>query len=277
MPLVSSIKMLQNKKKEGKAVGAFNVLSLEMIKGVIQAAEDTNTPVILQLSAGALKWADFNLLVPAALSAAKHSKVDVSIHLDHSQSLELVKKSIDAGMLSVMYDGSHFSYEQNIKESKEAIAMCNGKVSIEIEIGKVGGKEDDLVSDANDVVDVDKAIEFYNQTKPDILAVAFGTAHGVYKGTISLDYNLIKQVSSKINVPLVMHGTSGVPFDMIRKSIDAGITKVNVGTDLLIVNNKAIRAFLNANPNAYDIRKINTVGINAITSRVKEYLKLFAE
>ncbi len=275
MPLVKSLDMLVKRKKEGKAVGAFNVLSLEMIQGVVKAAEETNTPLILQLSSGALRWADFNLLVPAALSAAKNAKVDISVHLDHSQSLDLVKQSLDAGFPSIMYDGSHFEYKRNVEESKKVIAMAKNKASVEIEIGKVGGKEDDLVSDSNDVIDADTAIKFYETTKPDILAVAFGTAHGVYKGKISLNYDLIKEVSSRIDVPLVMHGTSGVPFDMIEKSIKAGITKVNVGTDLLIVYNKAIRKFLNENPSIYDIRKINTLGILAITNRVKEYLKLF--
>ena len=275
MPLVNSLDMLVRSKKEGKAVGAFNVFSLEMIKGVVQAAEDTKTPLILQLSAKGLQWADFNLLVPAALSAAKHAKIDISVHLDHSRSLDLIKKSLDVGFPSIMYDGSHFGYRRNVNESKKVIEMCKNKATVEIEIGKVGGKENDLPSNSNDIVDADTIIKFYEETKPDILAIAFGTVHGVYKGPIFLNYDLIKEVSSRINVPLVMHGTSGLPFDMIEKSIKSGITKVNVGTDLLIAYNKSIRKFLNENPAIYDIRKINTLGIEAITNKVKEYLKLF--
>jgi fructose-bisphosphate aldolase class II len=209
------------------------------------------------------------------LSAAKAAKVDVAIHLDHAQNLELVKKCIDAGFSSVMYDGSHFNLEKNIKESKEVIEYANKKVFVEIEIGKVGGKEDDLISKSSDTVKVSDAVAFYNKTKPDALAVAFGTSHGIYKEKANLNFSLIKDCAKIIPVPLVMHGTSGVPFPDITKAINSGVTKINVGTDLLISFNQAIRKYLLENPSQYDIRKINTLGIIAVTKRTKDYLEIF--
>lgn len=275
MPLVRPKNMLIEAKNNNKAVPAFNVLSLEMIQGVLDAAEEMNKPVILQVSTGAMKWARFEYMVPMILSAARNAKVDVAVHLDHCQDVELIKRAVDAGFPSVMYDGSHFALEENIANSKAVIEFCKGKADVEVEIGKVGGKEDDLVSDSSDSITAEEAKDFYEAIKPDFLAVAFGTAHGIYKGEINLDFDLVKKASSMIPVPLVMHGTSGVPFEDITKSINAGVTKINVGTDLLVANYKAIRQFLNENPNAHDIRKINTAGIKAIKARAIEYFKLF--
>ena len=275
MPLVRPKNMLIEAKNNNKAVPAFNVLSLEMIQGVLDAAEEMNKPVILQVSTGAMKWARFEYMVPMILSAARHAKVDVAVHLDHCQDVELIKRAVDAGFPSVMYDGSHFDLEENIANSKAVIEFCKGKADVEVEIGKVGGKEDDLVSDSSDSITAEESKDFYEAIKPDFLAVAFGTAHGIYKGEINLDFDLVKKASSMIPVPLVMHGTSGVPFEDITRSINAGVTKINVGTDLLVANYKAIRQYLNENPNAHDIRKINTVGIKAIKARAIEYFKLF--
>lgn len=275
MPLVRPKNMLIEAKNNNKAVPAFNVLSLEMIQGVLDAAEEMNKPVILQVSTGAMKWARFEYMVPMILSAARNAKVDVAVHLDHCQDVELIKRAVEAGFPSVMYDGSHFALEENIANSKAVIEFCKGKADVEVEIGKVGGKEDDLVSDSSDSITAEEAKDFYEAIKPDFLAVAFGTAHGIYKGEINLDFDLVKKASSMIPVPLVMHGTSGVPFEDITKSINAGVTKINVGTDLLVANYKAIRQFLNENPNAHDIRKINTAGIKAIKARAIEYFKLF--
>lgn len=275
MALVRPKQMLEEAKRNGKAVPAFNVLSLEMIQGVIAAAEQKNKPVMIQVSTGAMKWAKFEYMVPMILSAAKHAKVDVAVHLDHCQDVDLLKRCVEAGFPSVMYDGSHFDLETNITNSKAVMEFCKGRADVEVEIGKVGGKEDDLVSDANDSIQPEEAISFYEAIKPDFLAVAFGTAHGIYKGEINLDYKLIEDCAAKIPVPLVMHGTSGVPFEDIKKSIKAGVTKINVGTDLLVANFTAIRKFLAENPSAYDIRKINTAGMNAITARAAEYFDLF--
>ena len=275
MALVRPTKMLEEAKRNGKAVPAFNVLSLEMIQGVIAAAEQKNKPVILQVSTGAMKWAKFEYMVPMILSAAKHAKVDVAVHLDHCQDVDLIKRAVEAGFPSVMYDGSHFDLETNIANSRAVMEFCKGKADVEVEIGKVGGKEDDLVSDANDSIAVEDAISFHDAIKPDMLAVAFGTAHGIYSGEINLDIDLIAECAKRIETPLVMHGTSGVPFEDIKRSIRAGVVKINVGTDLLVANFTAIRKFLAENPKAYDIRKINTAGMNAITARAVEYFDLF--
>ena len=275
MALINSKQILLKAKKNQKAIGAFNVLSLEMIQGVIDAAEEMNTPIILQISSGALRWARFEYIVPMAISAAQNSSVDVALHLDHAQDVELIKKAINSGFSSVMYDGSHFDLKQNIEESLFVKKLCNDNVQLEIEIGKVGGKEDDLVSDSNDIVTVEDAVDFYNKTLPDSLAIAFGTAHGKYKGEINLNFDIIKEASKIISAPLVMHGSSGIDFEDIKSAIKAGITKVNVGTDLLIVYNNAIREYLNKNLEDYDIRKINTAGIKAIKNKAIEYIKLF--
>lgn len=273
--LVNSLSIINEAKMQKRCVGSFNVLSLEMIHGVITAAEKLNTPVILQVSGSALKWAKFEYLVPVLLTAAKMAKVKVAIHLDHCQDLELFKKAAKAGFTSLMYDGSQYDFELNVNNSLIASKHTPKNVTLELEIGKVGGKEDDIVNATSDKLSVNEVKRFYNLTKPDLLAVAFGTAHGVYQGEIKLDFDLIKKCSALIKAPLVMHGTSGLPKALIEKAIKAGVSKINVGTDLLIANYQAIGAYLKAHPNAYDMRKINTAGIEAIAAEVSKYLKLF--
>ena len=229
MPLINPKELLLKKKQEGKAVGAFNVISLEMIRGVIDAAEEMKEPLILQLSSNALKWAKFEYIVPMIISAARNAKVDIAVHLDHSNNLDEIQKSIDAGMLSVMYDGSKLDYKDNVKISNQVIDICKDNIFVEIEIGSIGGKEGDSVESNDKFISPQDAIEFYNATKPGALAVAFGTSHGLYKSSANLNYKLIQDISKAIPVPLVMHGTSGLPFEMIKKAIKSGITKVNVG------------------------------------------------
>ena len=152
MPLINPKKLLLKSKQEGKAVGAFNVISLEMAQGVIDAAEELNTPLIIQISSNALKWARFEYIVPMLISAAKKSKVDIAIHLDHSKSKEEIKKAVDAGILSVMYDGSTLEYDDNVKNSNDVIKLCKESVFVEIEIGSIGGKEGDSKESENSFI-----------------------------------------------------------------------------------------------------------------------------
>lgn len=273
--LATSLEIIKEAEQKKRVVGAFNVLSLEMIQGVIQAAEALKTPVILQASTGALNWAKFEYLVPVLLNAAKIAKVKVAVHLDHCQDLKLLAKAIDAGFTSVMYDGSHLDFKANIEQSLIARKYANKQVPLELEIGKIGGKEDDIVNEKSMVLTIEEVKTFYQQTKPDLLAVAFGTAHGVYKQKVNLDFKLLRKCKNALDVPLVMHGTSNLDPHLIQEAIQAGVSKINVGTDLLIANFKAIRDYLKTNPEAYDIRKINTVGIEAIKMTVIKYLKLF--
>lgn len=276
MTLIHPKKLFDLAKKNNTAIGAFNVLNLETLKGVIQAAEETKIPLIIQITPGALKWAEYEYLVPMVKSAINNSSAEIVLHLDHCQDIELLNKAANDGFTSIMFDGSHFSFDENVRLSKIAKSICEPKnIFLELEIGKIGGKEDDLVADKVEVFDINTIINFYNLTKPDTLAIAFGTSHGIYKKSTELDYQLINNANQNLDIPLVMHGTSGISYKNIKKCITNGITKINIATDLLIVYNQAIFEYLQNDPKSYDIRKINTSGITAIKNKVIEYLKLF--
>ena len=272
MSLVKTSSILNNAKAQKKGIFAFNILNLEMLRAVIEATEETKNDVIIQISSNALKWVKYDYIVPAMFSVAKKAKVNVALHLDHSEDLSLMKRAINDGFSSIMYDGSKLDIEKNIDISRKIIKIAKkNDVEVEIEIGQVVGKEDHLKIAKNTIPSFDEIINFYNHTNPNFLAVAFGTIHGKYQDKANLNFDLIKKVSKKIPIPLVMHGTSGLQFKDIKNAIKNGITKINIGTDLLIENFKAIRKYLKENPNEYNIRKINQSGILAMKNKIKEY------
>ncbi len=260
------------------AIAAFNVMNFEMLKAVIEGAEKNNAPAICQISEGALKYIDFEYFVPMALAASKKAKVPIMIHLDHSHSVTLCKKAIDAGFHSVMFDGSNLSLANNIAKTKIVMAYAKAHhpaVIVEGEVGIIGGKEDDLNSGAALVAEYDDVIKYYQATKVDWLAVAFGTSHGVYKGKPILDFTLLKKVSQALkDVPLVMHGTSGIAFDEIAKTLAFQVRKVNIGTELLMIYHQSLQTFFKNNAQIFDLRKFNRCAINAVATRVDQYLSL---
>ncbi len=260
------------------AICAFNVVNFETLKAVIQGAEQKQAPVICQISEGALRYIDFDYFVPMALAAAKKATVPVLIHLDHSHSIALCKRAIDAGFHSVMFDGSNLSLAENIKKTKivlEYARQHNPNVAVEGEIGIIGGKEDGHNIGINLVAKLADIITYYQATKVDWLAVAFGTSHGVYKGKPKLNFELLKKVNTILqDVPLVMHGTSGIAFSEITKALNFKIRKVNIGTELLVIYHQSLLDFFRENEQIFDLRKFNIGAINSVANRVSEYLDL---
>ncbi len=270
MALVTTKEMLLDAQKKGYAVGAFNVENMEMVMAVVSAAEETKSPVIMQTTPSTVKYADFDYFYANVKVAAEKASVPVAIHLDHGNSFELAMKAYRTGYTSIMIDGSHSSFEENIALTKSVVDVCkNGNVPVEAELGKVGGKEDDLDGGDGGYTDPLEAKEFVEKTGVDSLAVAIGTAHGVYKGEPKLDLNRLSQIREVVDIPLVLHGTSGVPDEVVTECVNRGICKVNYATDLRIAFTKGVKKVLDANPDTIDPKKYNSQG----REEVKEYVK----
>lgn len=270
MALVTSKELLLDAQKNHYAIGAFNVENMEMVQAVIAAAEELSSPVIIQTTPGTLKYADPELYYANVAAAAKAARVPVVMHLDHGSSFELAMRCFRAGYTSVMIDGSHDPFEQNIAVTKSVVDACHAAgVPVEAELGKVGGKEDDLDGgEGNGYTVPAEAAEFVEKTGVDSLAVAIGTAHGVYKGIPKLDLERISQIRQVVSVPLVLHGTSGVPDDTVRECIQRGMCKVNYATDLRIAFSNGVKEYLAANPDVYDPKKYCAKG----RELVKQYV-----
>ena len=270
MALVTSKELLLDAQKNHYAIGAFNVENMEMVQAVIAAAEELSSPVIIQTTPGTLKYADPELHYANVAAAAKAAKVPVVMHLDHGSSFDLAMRCFRAGYTSVMIDGSHDPFEQNIAVTKSVVNACHAAgVPVEAELGKVGGKEDDLDGgEGNGYTVPSEAAEFVEKTGVDSLAVAIGTAHGVYKGIPKLDLERISQIRQVVSVPLVLHGTSGVPDDTVRECIRRGMCKVNYATDLRIAFSNGVKEYLAANPDVYDPKKYCAKG----RELVKQYV-----
>ena len=270
MPLVTSKELLLDAQRNGYAVGAFNVENMEMVQAVIAAAEELSAPVIVQTTPGTLKYAAPELYYANVAAAAKAAKIPVVMHLDHGSSFDLAQRAFQAGYTSIMIDGSQKAFEENIAMTCSVVDICHaGGIPVEAELGKVGGKEDDLDGGSGNGYTVPaEAAEFAARTGVDSLAVAIGTAHGVYKGIPKLDLDRISHIRQLVEVPLVLHGSSGVPDDIVRACIARGMCKVNYATDLRIAYTEGVREFLQANPDTYDPKKYGAVG----RQRVKEYV-----
>lgn len=270
MSLVTTKQMLLDAQVNGYAVGAFNVENMEMVMAVVDAAEEQKSPVIMQTTPSTVKYADFDYFYANVKVAAEKASVPVAIHLDHGNSFDLAMKAYRTGYTSIMIDGSHGSFEDNIALTKSVVEVCkNGNVPVEAELGKVGGKEDDLDGGDGGYTDPNEAKEFVGKTGIDSLAVAIGTAHGVYKGEPKLDLNRLSEIRELVDIPLVLHGTSGVPDEVVTECVNRGICKVNYATDLRIAFTNGVKKVLDANPDTIDPKKYNAQG----REEVKEYVK----
>lgn len=270
MSLVTIKELLLDAQKNGYAVGAFNVENMEMVQAVVAAAEELKSPVIMQTTPSTIKYASPEMFYANVAAAAKNASVPVVMHLDHGSSFELAIHAFRAGYTSIMIDGSHSVFEENIAITKSVVDVCHaGNVPVEAELGKVGGKEDDLDGGNGGGYTVpSEAVEFVEKTGIDSLAVAIGTAHGVYKGTPKLDVERLSEIREVVSIPLVLHGTSGVPDEAVKECIRRGICKVNYATDLRIAFSNGVKEYLTANPDAFDPKKYNAVG----REKVKEYV-----
>ena len=275
MKLVTT-KSILKKAQEGKyAIGAFNVENMEMVMAVISAAEEMNAPVIMQTTPSTVKYASLDYFLANARVAASQAKVPVVMHLDHGSSFELAAQAFRAGYTSIMIDGSHSSFEENIKISKAVVDMCKpAGIAVEAELGKVGGKEDDLDGGDGGFTDPQEAKEFVERTGVDSLAVAIGTAHGMYKGEPKLDLDRLSQIKEVVSIPLVLHGGSGIPDSKVQESIERGICKVNYATELRIAFTNGVNKYLNENKDAIDPKKYNKAGMEEVKKFVKEKIKV---
>jgi fructose-bisphosphate aldolase class II len=278
MPLVPMTAFLSRAKQEGFAVGQFNMNNLEFTQAIIEAGIEERSPLIFGASEGAIRYMGLNNVVALAKVAARESGLPVALHLDHGSSFEMVMKCIRAGFSSVMFDGSHYPLEENIRLTKKVVEAAHAVgVSVEGELGTIGGVEDDLdVADEDaTLANPEEAIRFWEETQVDAMAIAVGTAHGMYKGVPKIRYDIIEKVSKNIDVPIVLHGGSGVPDEAITKSIALGVGKINVNTENQVACTQVIRDTLGANPEMIDPRKYLGPARTAIKEVVKQKMRLF--
>ncbi|MDD3073588.1 MAG: class II fructose-1,6-bisphosphate aldolase [Eubacteriales bacterium] len=278
MALVPMSLLLKQAQKGGYAVGAFNANNLEIVQGIVEAANELESPVILQASQGAIKYAGLDYIATIVKTASEKVKVPVALHLDHGTSFEQAVQCIRAGFSAVMFDGSKHSFEDNIANTVAVVRVAKpAGVSVEAELGKIGGTEDDIsVSDRDAMMTVpEEAQEFIERTGIDALAVAIGTAHGPYKGEPRLDFARLQKIRDLVDVPLVLHGASGVPEDAIQKAISIGICKINIDTDLRQAFTAAIKQVLAEKPGEIDPRKLLGPGREALKQVAKQKIQLF--
>ena len=272
MPLVTTKQMLRDAQDGGYAVGAFNVENMEMVQAVAAAAEEQHSPAIMQTTPSTVKYADLKFFYENARTAAENASVPIAIHLDHGNSFDLAMRALRDGYTSIMIDGSHDSFEDNIEVSRSVVNACHPSgVPVEAELGKVGGKEDDLDGGEGAGLTVpSEAKEFVDRTGIDSLAVAIGTAHGIYKGEPHVDVERLKEIREVVDIPLVLHGTSGVPDDTVRKCVAAGICKVNYATDLRIAFSNGVKKVLAEDPDIFDPKKYGKAGRDEVQKYVEQ-------
>jgi fructose-bisphosphate aldolase class II len=278
MPFVTNAELLNRAKREGYAVGAFNTNNLEITLSIVEAAVKERSPLILAVSPGAMKYAGVAYLSAIAKVAADSVDVPISLHLDHGLTLEDVQAALDQGFSSVMIDGSKLPFEENTEITKKVVAMARARgVSIEAELGKLVGTEDQVsVSEREaSMTDPDQAAEFVERTGIDALAVSIGNAHGWYKGEPELDFERLRQIRSRVDIPLVLHGASGIPDEMIRKACSIGVDKINIDTEVRNAFRQAIAKFVNENPEEIDPRKILAPAREAMREVVARKMRLF--
>lgn len=293
MALINTKEMFKKAYEGGYSIGAFNISDLEQLQGVLTACKERNSAVIIQASKSAISYAGIDTLVAMVKAASDEIGVDCALHLDHGPNFEMAKKCIDAGFTSVMIDGSHFEYEENVRMTKEVVDYAHKfNVTVEAELGVLAGTEDDVTSDVHHYTDPDQAVDFVNRTGVDSLAIAIGTSHGAFKfkGEAKLRFDILEEIQNKLpGFPIVLHGASavdqesvatcnkyggdiagakGIPVDMLRRASQMAVCKINMDTDLRLAMTAAMRKFLAENPKEFDPRKYIGAGREAIKNVV---------
>ncbi|MET4696856.1 tagatose bisphosphate family class II aldolase [Endozoicomonas lisbonensis] len=277
MAILSTRDMLLKAQQQQYAVPAFNIHNLETLRVVIETAAELRSPVILAGTPGTINYAGRKYLVALCDAASRQYDIPVALHLDHHESLEAIEPLVRLGVRSVMIDGSHLPFDDNIELVSQVVNFAHGHdASVEAELGKLGGIEDDLVVDEADstLTDPDAAAEFVERTGIDSLAVAIGTAHGLYNREPRLDFERLAAIHKKVPVPLVLHGASGIPADDVRESIRLGVCKVNVATELKIAFSGAVKDFFQNHPDANDPRHYMLPGMAAMAAVVREKIEI---
>ncbi len=272
---VTSKDMLNEAQKGGYAVGAFNIENMEMVKAVIAAAEELKAPVMIQTTPGTVKYGTLETYAAIVKSEAKRASVPVCLHLDHGSSFDMAVQAIKAGYSSVMIDGSKLGLEDNIALSKRVVDVGKAVgIPVESELGKVGGKEDDTVSNGPSYTDPEEAKRFVEETGTDSLAIGIGTAHGVYKEKPVLNIDRVAEVKEVVSVPLVLHGSSGLSDEDVRECVKRGMCKVNFATELRQAYLRATRELLNSDDSIIDPKKIGEAAMKAVKAQVEYRIKV---
>ncbi|WP_404996473.1 class II fructose-bisphosphate aldolase [Caldifermentibacillus hisashii] len=279
MPLVSMTEMLEKAKVGKYAVGQFNINNLEYTQAILQAAEEEKSPVILGVSEGAARYMGGFKLVTAMVKALMEEykiTVPVAIHLDHGSSFESCARAIHAGFTSVMIDASHHPFEENIQITSKVVELAHlHGISVEAELGTVGGQEDDVVGEGIIYADPNECVELVNRTGIDALAPALGSVHGPYHGEPNLGFKEMEEIAKLTGKPLVLHGGTGIPTHDIQKAISLGTAKINVNTENQIASAKTVREVLAKNADLYDPRKYLGPARETIKDTVKGKMKEF--
>jgi len=269
--------MLKDAQKRNYAVPAFNVYNLETMRAVVEAANELKSPVILALTPGTIKFSGDVFMLDMARHFSEMYDIPIAVHLDHHETFEGIRPVVLNGVKSVMIDASMKPYEENIETVRQVVDFAHRyDVSVEAELGKLVGKEEDIVVDEKDAVytDPDQAADFVKRTGIDSLAVAIGTAHGLYEGEPKLDMERLEAIRERVDIPLVLHGASGIPDAMVKACIKQGITKVNIATELKMPFSRAIKEVFEQNPGAYDPRKYLTPAIDALKEVARKKIRM---
>ncbi len=275
MAFVTS-KEIMLKAQAGKyAVGAFNIENMEMAQAVIAVAQELHAPVILQTTPSTVRYGTLPVYTALIKTLANQVEVPVALHLDHGSSFELSVQAIKEGYTSIMIDGSHHSLEDNIAVTKRVVEVAKpNNIPVEAELGKVGGKEDDLDVEEDTNTVPAEAVRFANETGIDFLAVAIGTAHGFYQGEPNIDVDRLSEIKSLVSIPLVLHGASGVSDEIVKECISRGICKVNFATDLRVAFTNGIKEVLADNPETFDPKKLGVAGIEKVKELTRNKILL---
>ena len=298
MPLVTTTEMFKKAYDGGYAIGAFNVNNMEIVQGITEAAKEVNAPLILQVSKGARAYANHTYLIKLVEAAIAETGLPICLHLDHGDSFELCKSCVDGGFTSVMIDGSHHSFEENIAVTKRVVEYAHAHgVWVEAELGRLAGVEEDVSSEHSIYTDPDQAVEFVERSGCDSLAIAIGTSHGAYKfkGEAKLDFERLEKIGSLMpGYPLVLHGASsvpqefvemcntyggkvagaaGVPEELLRKAAGMAICKINIDTDIRLAMTASIRKQLVEHPEEFDPRGYLKPARQAVKDMVQHKIK----
>lgn len=273
MPLVTGLEILKPARQDGYAVGAFNCINLEYVRAVIQVARELNSPVIVALTPGALKYSGWDALPAAVKAMAESSSIPVCLHLDHGTTISEVERAAEAGFSSIMIDGAALSYDQNVQITRTAAEIAHAVgASLEGELGEIGGQEEHIVS-TGVMTDPEAVPGFVNATGLDVLATSFGSVHQKAARDAQLDLVRLEQIAAATSAPLVLHGGSGVPDDQLREAIRRGIAKVNVGTQMQRVFSRALRETAVAHPDEWDARKLLSPATKALEDLVRSRIE----
>ncbi len=298
MPITTPKEMFDRAYKEGYAIGAFNVNNMEIIQGIMEAGAEERSPLILQVSAGARKYAGQTYIMKLVEAALIEADIPVCVHLDHGPDFELCKACIDGGFSSVMIDGSHLPFEENIAVTKKVVEYAHDRgVWVEAELGRLAGVEEHVVSESSIYTDPDQAVEFVERSGCDSLAIAIGTSHGAYKfkGEAKLDFERLDKISNMMpGYPLVLHGASSVPQEfvemantygaklgdakgvteeLLRKAAKSGVCKINIDSDIRLAMTANIRKYMAENPEAFDPRSYLKPARQAVKDMVQRKIR----